>query len=392
MRKAFAGCAAAAIALASAHALRAASSSELQRLIDAAPAGATLLLPAGSFRGSLVVAKRLVLVGNPAGTELSLGSEARSRDPSGCALRVAADGVEVRSLRIRSALFGIRIEGCRNALVSGCSVEGRRELRFSLRGDGIRVSGGSGVTIEDVRISQVCDGIYLDGTADATVRRCEVSDGRYGLHIMYGRGAAVEALRTRRVIVGAMVMGTEAASVADSSFGDGRDPRSAGLVLFESSNCSCRGNRMASANDGILLSGARGCRIEGNVVSRNARGITVEGDASGSVVAGNSFLGNGEQVGGAGNLGSIAWAESGRGNYWDDYKGFDFDRDGIGDAPYRRPRSYAALSVRSGLAGIFFGSPLQRVVDDLDPQAEIVDPSPLARRPASGRAPGSAAE
>lgn len=409
----------AAILSSSRTAAQARSAPPLQALVDAAPEGSTLLLPSGIHRGPIVVSKRLELVGAP-DAEIAVGAEADDPSFEGDALRIAADDVVVRGLRvrgsgsslagldagiyargrgirielceIRGALFGVRLDRCEDSSVSGCAISGRRGLAFAARGDGIRVSGGSGIAIADTRISYACDGIYLDGTASPRIARCEVSDGRYGLHVMYGSGAAVEGLSARRMIVGAMVMGTEAVSISRSSFEDGRDPRSAGVVLFESEGCSCRDSRMSSQLDGVLLSGARGCRLERNLVSGNARGITLEGDDGGCLVAGNAFIGNRQQVAGPVGLGSLAWSEAGRGNYWDDYRGYDFDDDGIGDSPYRRPRSYGALGARVQLAAIFFGSPLQRAVDDLDPSAEIVDPSPLIKPPDIGRKAGSAGE
>jgi nitrous oxidase accessory protein len=375
----------------------------LQALVDRAAPRSTLILRRGSYYGSLVVWKSLtilaeggtILVARPdtKGSTLSvladdvavIGLAVRG---SGSSLRDLDAGIAVRGNRVRldacsieGATFGIRLDDCVGGSVLSCRVRGKSSLPFAERGDGIRVTLGRDCLVEGADIASVCDGIYLDGSTRPRILNSRVSDGRYGLHVMYGSLAEVEGLKTHRLVVGAMIMGTKGARLTENSFAEGREARSSGLTLFASEDCVCAQNLVSGNTTGLSLDGAKDCSLRGNTVSGNARGIFVEGASPGTRVYGNSFIDNAVQVGGAGELRSIAWTDAGKGNYWDDYRGYDLDGNGIGDAPYRRGRSFAALCARTSLLGAFFGSPLQRISAGLDPEAEIVDPAPLAREP-----------
>ena len=139
-----------------------------------------------------------------------------------------------------------------------------------------------------------------------------------------------------------------------------------------------QGNTLSGFSSGLVLDGAKSCAVEGNTVLGNARGIVVEGASPGTIVASNVFEDNAQSVAGAGKRRASDGPRA-RGNYWDDYKGYDLDGDGIGDAPYRRSRGFSTLVVKEPLLGVFFGSPLQRAVDGLDPDAQILDTRPLIR-------------
>jgi nitrous oxidase accessory protein len=377
----------------------------LQSLVDAASPGATIKLPEGEFAGPLLVDKPLTILG---GGKTTIVFEASSR--GGDALRLFADGISVSGLevrgsgsslkdldaaihvrgrgvriedcRVRDSLFGIRVEDSDGVAVSGCDIEGRRSSAFALRGDGIRVSASALARVEDTRLAYVCDGVYLDGLRSPQVARCSVSEGRYGVHVMYGSGAHIESVRAERTVAGFMVMDTQSASLSRCSVADGRDPRSAALALFESRGCTVEDGTFSGCQTGISLDSAMDCLISGNLVEDNARGIVLGGGGPGTVIAGNAFVGNGCQVYGASSAALVSWTRDGKGNYWDDYRGYDTNGDGIGDSPYRRQRGFSSLVARTELATIFFGSPLQRAMDDLELDAEVVDKSPSTRRPA----------
>jgi nitrous oxidase accessory protein len=410
---AFTGLAAAGLALAQAQSscppATGLDASGLQALIDVAAPRSTLALPRGEYHGRLVVDKPLTLRAEAGATLIYRPSAtpADGRGQPGSALTIVADGILVSGLAVRGsgrdagaldagvymrgrgirlegcsvegALFGIRLDDCVEAAIVSCRVKGDAGLAFASRGDGIRVTGGSDCLVDGVELSFVCDGVYLDGTTRPRVRDARISEGRYGVHVMYGSGAEIDGLVAERLVVGAMVMGTRGATLVGNRVSSGRDARSAGISLFESDCCAVVNNELSGSATGISLDGARDCSIRGNAVAGNARGLFVENASPGTVVQGNRFLDNALQVGGIGDLGSLTWTKDGKGNFWDDYRGYDLDGDGVGDSPYRRARSYSALAAREPLLGAFFGSPLQVLGAGLESGAEIVDPKPLAR-------------
>jgi nitrous oxidase accessory protein len=385
-----------------------APSRNLQALVDAAAPGSTLHLPPIEYAGPIVVAKPLRILADPGSVLLY----APAAGQQGSALSLVADGISVSGLAVRVSsgdsrrldaaiyvrgrririegcsisgpLFGIRFDRCEDSLAERCEISGAAGRPFAERGDGVRITGGTRIAVLDSSIAFACDGVYLDDTALPRIEGCSVSGGRYGVHVMYGSGARIEGCNFDRMVAGAMVMGTDGASLEGCSIREARDPRGSGVILFQSSSCRILRNEILSCQTGLALTEARLCTIEGNLLEGNARGIELNGGCAESRVSGNSFVGNGVQVDGPESAADLMWSEGRRGNYWDDYRGYDWGGDGVASVPYRRPRSFVALKARQELAAIFFSSPLQRAVDNLDLRGEVVDPYPLSRPPCAG--------
>ena len=89
------------------------------------------------------------------------------------------------------------------------------------------------------------------------------------------------------------------------------------------------------------------------------------------------------------------WSANGRGNYWSRYRGFDFDGDGIGDAPHPLVGAFERLEGANPAARIFLQSP---AATGLELAARLVglaatdaiDDRPLAQQ--SRSAPTASAE
>src|SRR6185436_12079156 len=74
-------------------------------------------------------------------------------------------------------------------------------------------------------------------------------------------------------------------------------------------------------------------------------------------------------------------------NYWDRYRGYDLDRDGLGDVPFAPVRLFALIVEQSPASLVLLRSPLvdvldlvERVLPVLTP-AELIDRHPLMRTP-----------
>jgi nitrous oxidase accessory protein len=102
----------------------------------------------------------------------------------------------------------------------------------------------------------------------------------------------------------------------------------------------------------------------------------------------NSFFDNIEQVAvfGGGDLRDNAFTVDGRGNYWSDYRGYDADRDGVGDVPHKVASVFENLMDRQPKLRLFLFSPAQQAVElasrafpVVRPQVRAVDTAPRMR-------------
>jgi nitrous oxidase accessory protein len=80
-----------------------------------------------------------------------------------------------------------------------------------------------------------------------------------------------------------------------------------------------------------------------------------------------------------------------RGNYWDDYEGFDRNHDGIGDTPHELFIFSDRIWMEIPMARFFRNSPVLELLDFLErlapfsaPDMILRDPAPLFNKP-SGR-------
>ena len=127
---------------------------------------------------------------------------------------------------------------------------------------------------------------------------------------------------------------------------DCQNNRNDGIYLHGSSsniisNNDCQNNR----NDGIYLHGSSSNIISNNDCSKNLAGIQLS-FSSANLICLNNFINNADTVNSRSSiniwnsLSKINYTYEGRnytnylGNYWDDYKEIDSDKDGIGDSPY----------------------------------------------------------
>ena len=78
------------------------------------------------------------------------------------------------------------------------------------------------------------------------------------------------------------------------------------------------------------------------------------------------------------------WSVDGRGNYWDSYRGYDTDGDGVGDIPYRYELVMNELTRRSPATRAFVYTPASLILERAAklfpvyrPEPLLIDPHPL---------------
>jgi nitrous oxidase accessory protein len=107
--------------------------------------------------------------------------------------------------------------------------------------------------------------------------------------------------------------------------------------------------------------------------------------------AANAFVENHQHVAltSRGTAEGNDFTPGGTGNYWSGYAGFDANRDGIGDLPYRQTSLFDDLLTRKPSMRLFSQSPAQAAIDlaarafpVFQPPPLLVDDAPLLAPPA----------
>ena len=299
---------------------------------------------------------------------------------------VKASRCVIENNRIEEAFFGIYLAG-----VSGCRVAGNI-IRATPRteatsGNGIHLWSTTDTEIAGNQVSGHRDGIYFEFVRNTTVRQ-NVSEHnrRYGLHFMYSDDCRYTQNRFRHNVGGVAVMYTKRVTMTGNRFEDNWGSASYGLLLKEIYDAAIEGNHFDRNTVGIVADGAVRAVIANNDFVRNGWALRLLGSTYDGRVERNNFIGNTFDLTTNG-AGGAALA----GNYFDSYRGYDLDRDGLGDVPHHPVRLFSLIVEHNPPAIIllrgFFVDVLdaaERVLPSLTPAALTDD------RPAMGRLPLSA--
>jgi nitrous oxidase accessory protein len=283
--------------------------------------------------------------------------------------------------RIDDAFFGIYL-----ARVDRCRVS-RNHLRASkgkesASGNGIHLWTSTHVTITDNEIVGHRDGIYLEFVHASDVER-NTSEGnlRYGMHFMYSDDCRYVGNTFRHNGSGVAVMYTKRVVMTDNRFEDNWGAASYGLLLKEILEPVLTGNRFTRNTVGLLVDGATRLRAEHNEFIGNGWAVKLLASAQDGQFTRNDFSENTFDVA----TNSRETTTSFAGNYWDDYRGYDLDRDGTGDVPYHPVRLFSLLVAQNEPVLITLRSPFvalldlaERVLPSLTPET-LVDASPAMR-------------
>jgi nitrous oxidase accessory protein len=390
----------------------------LQPLVDATPEGGRLRPPPGTYAGPVVIRRPIDLDGG--------GSVVVDGGGHGTVLRVEASGVTLRGLHLRGSGSnhdavdaGIALVGSRNRIEgnliddtlfgidlaqSNDNVVRANRIRSNsrdtaLRGDAIRLWYSFRNRIEDNELADVRD-VVVWYSADNVIARNSIVRGRYALHTMYANRNLVEDNDFRGNMTGIFLMYSDGVEVRRNRILGAQGATGVGVGFKESSDVVLEDNDIVYCATGILLDvspyepGSTN-RFERNRIAYNGIGVVFHTDWAGNEFRDNEFRGNFTAVAvrGGGGATRNVWSR----NWWDEYEGFDRDRDGAGDTPFEL-RAYAdRIWMEIPPAAFFRASPLFEALDFLDRLAPFSTPTlilrdesprfdPPAAQPAAGHA------
>lgn len=360
----------------------------LQQAVDAAEAGATLVLAPGVYSGNLRIDQPLTLIGRPGAILDAQGK--------GDVVRISAPDVTLRGLEIRNSgfnltdmnagvfidrgahraviddnildnvAFGLWIWHADEPMVRGNRIRGNPTVRSQDRGDGIRIYNVRHGVYADNDIVETRDGIYIETSSHNDIIGNRMRDLRYGVHYMFTHHGRVIGNTSENTRSGfALMMSQNLEVIGNRSIND----RNYGLLLNYINYSTIVGNRVAGVigwaggggEHGVVLGGEGKALfvyhslhndIRDNLFAHSEIGIHLTAGAEHNRVHGNAFVANTVQVKYVSNR-EQDWS----GNYWSNYLGWDLDGDGFGDQPFEPNDSVDRLLWRYPDAKLLFNSP-----------------------------------
>ncbi|HEY7614782.1 MAG TPA: nitrous oxide reductase family maturation protein NosD [Gemmatimonadales bacterium] len=295
-------------------------------------------------------------------------------------------GCSITGNRFVAAFFGIYAARSSGCLVTDNVLEGRGG-RQTTSGNAIHLFQSDGFIVARNRIRGHRDGIYLEFSPRARILDNEsVANLRYGLHFMYSDSCEYRGNRFLRNGAGVAVMYSRAISMIGNRFEDNWGPAAYGLLLKDIKDSRVEGNLLSRNSTGLYAEGSDRIVVAGNQFLGNGWAVRLMADAIDNTFRRNRFEGNSFDVAtNSSRAGASSFAE----NFWDSYAGYDLDRDGYGDVPFRPVRLFSVLVEQSEPAIIllrsFFLDLLdlaERVMPAITPE-RLVDTRPLMRWSAS---------
>lgn len=271
------------------------------------------------------------------------------------------DRVKILNNLLENTCFGIYLAKVNGGTISGNIIRGNNSVIQS--GNGIHLWYSNHINIYNNKIYGQRDGIYFEF---ATF--CEISHNlsennhRYGLHFMFSNNDNYAYNIFRNNGSGVAVMYTKHIRIINNTFERNWGSSSYGLLLKDISRSYISNNTFAKNTSGIFMEGTNEVKVERNIFLNNGLAVRMLANCEKDTFLLNNFLGNTFDftTNGSENLNYL------KGNYWDKYSGYDLNRDGKGDLPYRPVSLYSQIIEKLPSAVFLLRSFVAELLDEAE--------------------------
>ncbi len=290
-------------------------------------------------------------------------------------------GARIINNRFYDAFFGVYLAKSQKSLLEDNEFYGTGK-RETTSGNGIHLWYCKEITVRNNKINGHRDGIYFEFVEDSIIEgNLSWGNLRYGLHFMFSDRCEYLNNTFRHNGAGVAVMYTRNMIMHDNLFEKNWGSAAFGLLLKEITDSRITNNRFYKNSIGLYTEGSNRMHVAENVFEENGWAVKVMANSMENVFTRNNFISNTFDVA----TNSRQNFNTFDGNYWSSYTGYDLDRNGIGDVPFRPVRLFSYIVEKQQTAMIlsrsFFIDILdiaERIVPMLTPET-LVDAHPLTK-------------
>ncbi|MBL7994938.1 nitrous oxide reductase family maturation protein NosD [bacterium] len=288
----------------------------------------------------------------------------------------------IRNNKLIRNFFAIYLAKSSDCLIENNEIQSAGTTESS-SGNGIHLWSCRKITIKDNTITGHRDGIYFEFVKEGNIiGNVSEHNLRYGLHFMFSDSCMYSKNIFRDNSAGVAVMYTKSVTMTGNTFEHNWGPSSYGILLKDISDSEITKNVFIGNSTGLYIEGSIRMKIKNNEFIRNGWAIKLMANSYANIFSENNFIGNSFDVA----TNSRSNFSTFQGNYWSAYSGYDLDRDGVGDVPFRPVTLFSIITQQQPASLIllrsFFISILdvaEKMIPVLTPET-LMDTKPMMRR------------
>ncbi|MEX1240261.1 MAG: nitrous oxide reductase family maturation protein NosD [Cyclobacteriaceae bacterium] len=367
----------------------------LQSAISLAAPGDTVLVKPGTYReGNIKINKPLVMLGE--GFPVLDGEKkyeiltiqahhvtikGLKFINTGVASMVDLAGVKVLNSkyititdnRFSDTFFGIHFSNSSVSKVENNQLQASAVAEYEI-GNGIHMWKCDQITIHNNQIRGHRDGIYFEFVTNSVITRNVSEENiRYGLHFMFSHNDEYHGNSFINNGAGVAVMYTKNVKMFGNIFERNWGGSSYGLLLKDIRDSQVVNNHFIRNTIAIHMEGVSRTNFENNDFFENGYAVRLQASCDENIFIHNNFSSN-----------TFDFATNGTtvlntidSNYWERYQGYDLNKDGTGDVPYRPVNMYSMIVERIPAAVLLWRSFLVLLMDRAERVIPVVTPENL---------------
>ncbi|WP_158976856.1 nitrous oxide reductase family maturation protein NosD [Cellulophaga sp. L1A9] len=286
---------------------------------------------------------------------------------------VRSDSFLIQNVVLEKLFFGIYLEKSNNGRVYHNKIIGDAKDEYN-SGNGIQLWYSKNVVVEKNIVQGARDGIYLEFSDNITINdNISTKNLRYGLHFMFSD----DDVYTNNIFesngAGVAVMFSKNIKMTGNTFKKNWGTAAFGLLLKEINDAEISGNIFEENTIGINIEGSNRITYSNNNFINNGWAIKVLGACYDNSFLKNNFLYNSFDVSYNSNINDNVFEQ----NYWSNYTGYDLDKNGIGDIPYRPVKLFSYIVNKTPESIVLLRSLFMDIIDFSEKVSPVFTPDNL---------------
>lgn len=245
----------------------------------------------------------------------------------------------IEDVTLKTVFFGLLVEKSKHIIVRNNHISSVAETEAGA-GNGIHLWHSSNALIEGNKVHHLRDGIYFEFVKNSVIKNNHsYKNLRYGLHFMFSNKNEYHHNTFNNNGAGVAVMFSKFIKMTENNFYNNWGTASYGLLLKEIYDAEIERNVFTENTIAINLEGSTRINYKNNEFKNNGWAVKVAGACYDNIFKENNFLHNSFDISYNSKINNNDFS----GNYWSSYTGYDLDKNGVGDVPYRPVKLFSYI-------------------------------------------------